>query len=331
MRVGKIACAVLCATGLAGSVEAAPLRIREAWVAPGNWSSIWLAKKELARHLGQSYEFDPVHFVGTPPMITALATNEIEISNLAYSTLGIAVENAGLDDIRVIADEFQDGVDGYYSQEYMVLKDGPIHKVEDLKGRIVATNAAGSAVDVAMKAMLYKHGLEPNRDYTVVEAPLPAMRSMLAEKKVDLIPSVLPFSYDPELRKLARDLFVQKEAIGVSDMIVWCARKSFIDQHRPALVDFFEDTLRIVHWYLDPANHQAAMEVHATLTKRPAQTFDWLFTKRDVYHDPDMRPNLAALQSNTDLTHELGFVRSRFDVKAHSDLSLIEEAARRLK
>jgi NitT/TauT family transport system substrate-binding protein len=264
-------------------------------------------------------------------MITALANDQIEIANLAYSTLGIAVENAGLDDMRVVADEFQDGVDGYYSEEYMVLKDGPIQKVEDLKGRVVATNAAGSAVDVAMKAMLHKHGLEPNRDYTVVEAPLPAMKSMLAEKKVDLIPSVLPFSYDPELRKVARDLFVQKEAIGVSDMIVWCARKSFIIKNRPALVDFFEDTLRIVHWYLDPANHEAAMEIHADLTKRPVQGFDWLFTKRDVYHDPDMRPNLEALQRNTDLTHDLGFVTSRFDVKAHSDLSMIEEAARRLK
>jgi ABC-type nitrate/sulfonate/bicarbonate transport system substrate-binding protein len=213
----------------------------------------------------------------------------------------------------------------------MVLKDGPIQKVEDLKGRVVATNAAGSAVDVAMKAMLHKHGLEPNRDYTVVEAPLPAMRAMLAERKVDLIPSVLPFSYDPELRKVARDLFVQKEAIGVSDMIVWCARQSVIDQHRLALVDFFEDTLRIVHWYLDPANHEAAMDIVGAINKRPPRSFDWLFTKRDVYHDPDMRPNLGALQRNTDLTHDLGFVNASFDVKAHSDLGMIEEAARRLK
>jgi sulfonate transport system substrate-binding protein len=327
----KIACAGLCAVALAGPARAAPFQIREAWVAPGNWTSIWLAKKDLARHFGQSYALDPVHYIGTPPMITALANDQIEIANLAYSTLGIAVENAGLDDMRVVADEFQDGVDDYYSEEYMVLKDGPIQKVEDLKGRIVATNAAGSAVDVAMKAMLHKHGLEPNRDYTVVEAPLPAMKAMLAEKKVDLIPSVLPFSYDPELRQLARDLFVQKQAIGVSDMILWCTRQSVIDQHRAALVDFFEDTLRIVHWYLDPANHQAAMDIVGALTKRPAGNFDWLFTKRDVYHDPDMRPNLDALQRNTDLTHDLGFVTSRFDVKAHSDLSLIEEAARRLK
>ena len=335
MRAMTFASAGLCGLALAlscaGAADAQPVKIREAWVAPGNWASIWLQKKDLARHFGQSYVLEPVHYVGTPPMITALANNEIEISNLAYSTLGIAILNAGLDDLRIVADEFQDGVDDYYSQEYMVLKDGPIRKVEDLGGKVVATNAAGSAVDVAMKAMLHKHGLEPNRDYTVVEAPLPAMKAMLAEKKVDIIPSVLPFSYDPELRQIARPLFVQKQAIGISDMILWAARKPFIDQHRAELVDFFEDTLRIVHWYLDPKNQEAAMDIVGQLTKRPPQTFDWLFTKRDVYHDPNMLPNLGALQNNADLTHDLGFVNASFNVKAHSDLSLIEDAAKRLK
>src|SRR5581483_6487629 len=120
----------------------------------------------------------------TPPMITAIANNELEIGNLAYSTLPIAIENAGMDDIRVIADDFQDGVDGYHSNDFDVLADGPIKKVEDLKGKVVAINAAGSAVDVSMRAMLHRHGLDANRDYTVVEAPFPAMRAMLAEKKV---------------------------------------------------------------------------------------------------------------------------------------------------
>jgi sulfonate transport system substrate-binding protein len=333
MRSFKLACAGLCGLTLtlAGAVNAEPLHIREAWVAPGNWASIWLQKKDLAKHFGQSYVMDPVHYVGTPPMITALANNETEVANLAYSTLGIAIENAGLKDLRIVTDEFQDGVPGYYSQEFMVLADGPIHKVEDLKGKVVATNAAGSAVDVSMKAMLHKHGLEPNRDYTVVEAPFPAMRAMLAEKKVDLIPAVLPFSYDPELRKIARDLFIQKDAIGVADMVVWVARKPFIDAHRAALVDFFEDTLRIVHWYIDPANHEAAKQILGDLVKRPPQIFDWAFTNKDVYHDANLMPNLGALQKNVDLTHELGFTKASFDVKAYSDLSLIQEAAKRLK
>jgi NitT/TauT family transport system substrate-binding protein len=332
MRVVTFALAGICAITFACTANAEPIKIRNSWVAPvTNWASILLEKKDLAKHMGQSYVMEPVRFAGTPPMITALANNELEISNLAYSTLGIAIENAGLSDLRIVADEFQDGVAGYYSQEYMVLKDSPIQKVEDLKGRVVATNAAGSAVDVAMKAMLHKHGLEPNRDYTVIEAPFPAMKAMLAEHKVDIIPAVVPFSYDPELRNMARDLFVQKDAIGITDMIVWTARKPFIDKNRAALVDFFEDTLVITRWYLDPKNHAEAMDIAGRVTKRPPQAFDWLFTNRDCYHDPDMLPNLAALQKNVDLTQELGFVKGKVDVKANSDLSMIQEAAKRLK
>ena len=331
MRLMKLALAGFCAAVLAGGASAEPLKISEGWVAPGNWASIWLQKKDLAKHFGQSYVMVPEHYVGTPPMVTALANNQVAIANLAYSTLGIAIQNAGLDDLRIVSDEFQDGVPGYYSQEFMVLKDSPVHKVEDLKGKVVATNAEGSAVDVAMKAMLHKHGLEPNRDYTVVEAPFPAMRAMLAEHKVDLIPAVLPFSYDPALQKIARDLFVQKDAIGVADMVVWVARKPFIEKNRAALVDFYEDTLRITHWYEDPANHQAAMQILGDLVKRPPAIFDWAFTRRDVYHDPNMMPNLKALQSNVDLTHELGFTKATFDVKKYTDLSIVEEAAKRLK
>ena len=332
MRAVIFALASLCAVSFAGAANAEPIKIRNSWVAPvTNWASILLEKKDLAKHLGQSYVMEPVRFAGTPPMITALANNELEISNLAYSTLGIAIENAGLSDLRIVADEFQDGVAGFYSQEYMVLKDSPIQKVEDLKGKVVATNAAGSAVDVAMKAMLHKHGLEPNRDYTVIEAPFPAMKAMLAEHKVDIIPAVVPFSYDPELRNMARDLFVQKDAIGITDMIVWTARKPFIDKNRAALVDFFEDTLIITRWYLDPKNRAETMEIAGRVTKRPPQAFDWLFTNKDCYHDPDMLPNLAALQKNVDLTQELGFVKGNVDVKAYADLSMVQEAAKRLK
>src|SRR6267154_2412325 len=70
---------------------------------------------------------------------------------------------------------------GHYTNQFFVLKDSPIQKVADLKGKVVATNAVGSAVDIAMRAMLRKHGLEDKRDYTVVEAPFPTMKAMLAQ------------------------------------------------------------------------------------------------------------------------------------------------------
>jgi len=186
MRLSRLALASIAAAALFGPAAARaddPVKIRLSWVAPvTNWASILLEKKDLARHLGKSYTLEPVRFAGTPPMVTALANGELEVANLAYSTLAIAIQNAGMDDLRIIADEFRDGVPGYYSQEYMVLADGPIKKVDDLKGKVVLTNAAGSAVDVAMRAMLRKFGLEDKRDYTMVESAFPTMRSMLSEK-----------------------------------------------------------------------------------------------------------------------------------------------------
>lgn len=333
MRLMKLTLAGLCALALgSAAVAQTPVKIRVAWVAPvSNWASILLEKKDLAKHLGKSYVMEPVRFAGTPPMITALATGELEVANLAYSTLALAIQNAGIDDLRIIADEFRDGAAGYYSQEYFVLKEGPIKKDADLKGKVVATNAVGSAVDVATRAMLRKSGLEDKRDYTVIEAPFPTMRAMLAEKKVDLVPGVLPFSLDPELRKIATPLFRQRDAIGVTQMIVWAARKSFTDKNRAAMVDFMEDTLRIVRWYLDPANHKEAAEIAARVTKQPPERFGWLFTKDDYYRDPNMLPDLAALQRNVDMTRDLGFVKQSLDVKKYTDLSIVEEAAKRLK
>jgi len=334
MQTTKLGCAAFCvlALGAISTAQAEPLKIRGSWVAPvANWASIWLEKKDLAVHFGQSYVFESSRYAGTPPMITAMANNELEIGDLAYSTLPIAIENAGMDDLRVVADEFQDGAPGYRADDFQVLTDGPILKVEDLKGKVIATNAAGSGVDVATRAMLRKHGLEANRDYTIVEAPFPGMRAMLAEKKVDIIPTVLPFALDPELKKIAHPLFSITDAIGVSQFAMWAMRKPFIDKNRAAIVDFMEDTMRIERWYLDPKNHDAVAEIASRITKQPPERFGWLFTKADYYRNPDMRPDLDALQKNVDMTKDLGFVKASFDVKAHSDLSLIEEAAKRLK
>jgi sulfonate transport system substrate-binding protein len=330
--VSKLALAGALGLLLATGAQAEPVKIRLSWIVPvSNWGSLLLEKKDLAKHLGQSYTLETTRFAGTPPLITALAAGELDIANFTFSTLPIAIQNAGISDLRVLTDEFQDGNPGYYSNEFMVLKDGPIKKVEDLKNKTVATNVAGSAVDVAMRAMLRKHGFEDKRDYAIVEAPFPTMRAMLTEKKVDLVPAVLPFSLDPELRKVAQPLFDTKDAVGVTQFSMWTARKPFLDKNRAAVVDFLEDSLRIVRWYLDPANHAEVMQIASRLTKQPPERFGWVFTKQDNYRDPNMMPDLAALQRNVDLMKDLGFIKASVDVKAHADLSLVEEAAKRLK
>jgi NitT/TauT family transport system substrate-binding protein len=186
-------------------------------------------------------------------------------------------------------------------------------------------------VDIAIRTMLRRHGLEDRRDYTMVEAPLPTMRAMLAERKVDLIPVVLPFAVDPELRRIGRPLFYNRDVVGVAQLLMWTARQSFIEKNRAAMVDFMEDTLRITRWFLDPANHGEVMAIAGRITKQPPDRFDWVFTKQDYYHDPNMLPNLEALQRNVAMMKDLGFVTLDVDVKEHADVSLVQEAAKRLR
>jgi sulfonate transport system substrate-binding protein len=182
-----------------------------------------------------------------------------------------------------------------------------------------------------MRAMLRKNGLEDKRDYTIIEAPFPTMPAMLTEKKVDLAPVVPPFSYDPELRRICRTLFDTRDAVGVTQYAMWAARKGFIDKNRAALVDFMEDTLRIAHWYLDPANHRQVMEISARVNRQPVDRFDWVFTDKDWFRHPNMLPDLAALQRNVDLVRDLGYVTASTDIGRFSDLSVVQDAAKRLQ
>jgi NitT/TauT family transport system substrate-binding protein len=336
MRIGKLLAAVWL-TAAAFGAAAQPVKIRVAYVVPvANWASILFEKPGLARHQGKSYAFEAVRFQGTPQMITALANNELEIADLAFASLAIAVENAGMDDLRVIADEFQDGVDGYYSDEFFVLKDGPVQRIQDLKGRVVATNVAGSAVDIIMRAALRKNGLDDRKDVTTIETAFPNMKPTLLSKKADAIPGVIPFAFDPELRAAARVLFTQKEIVGRTQMILWAARSGFLQKNRAAMVDFMEDAIRAARWYVNPDNHAEAVEIAARVSKRPAAAFDkWLFRKAgqegDYYRDPSMQPDLNALQANIDLQHELGLVKATIDVRKHADLTVVQQAARRVK
>src|SRR5215471_7354852 len=325
-----LSCAALL---VAGAAQSEPVKIRASWiVAPSDWSPLLPEKPELMKNNGKSYIFEPTRFQGTPAVITAMANNELELGNLAFSSLALAIQNAGLEDLLIVGDQFKDGVEGHFSNQYYVLKASPVQKVEDLKGKIVAVNAAGAAVDIAMRAMLRKHGLEDKRDYTVVEAPFPTMKAMLAQKKADLATFVPPFSFDPELPQIGRPLFSQRDALGPTQMIVWVARSSFLQQHRAAMLDFLEDSVRVVRWYLDPRNHDEAVQIAAKVTKlRPELFAGWLFTNKEYSRSPDLLPDLAALQSNIDVQRDLGFLKGPLDVQKYADLSLVREAAQRLK
>ena len=101
--------AIVAAAGLAAGLSAAsaePLRIRLSFIVPvANWATMLFKTPGLARHLDKSYTFQAVHYNNTTSLPIALAANELEIANFGFSSLPIAINNAGMSDLRIIASQ----------------------------------------------------------------------------------------------------------------------------------------------------------------------------------------------------------------------------------
>ncbi len=336
MRGLRLCLATLLATMfvlLGASAKAEPVKLRVGWLlVPAEITPILLPDPSVGRHYGKSYVIEPMRFNGSSLFTNAIAAGELDIAPFGYSSFALALVNAHLDDLRIILDEDRDGFAGHFTTQYMVKKDSAIHKVEDLKGKVMASPAVGSISDMALRFMLRKHKLNDARDVSFVEVGMPNMNSMLMEGKADLITSVLPFYLDPALQSSARSLFTGLDAMGPAEISMMTARQGFIKAHRAVLVDFFEDYLRALRWYNDPKNRPAALKAISEFTKLPESRFaSWAFTTQDYYRDPNGTVDVGILQKNLDVQHELGLIKDRIDAKRYVDMSLIEEARKRVK
>ena len=98
------------------------------------------------------------------------------------------------------------------------------------------------------------------------------------------------------------------------------------------MVDFTEDAIRITRWYWDPANHAEVVKLVSKLSGQKPENLDsWLFVKgQDNFRNPNGYPNIDAIQKNIQLEKDLGIIKDVIDVKKHSDVTLIDDALKRL-
>jgi sulfonate transport system substrate-binding protein len=308
-----------------------PVKLRIAYTSvPVHLMPLLFIKPEILRHYGRSFTVEAISFRGSAPEITALATGDLDLATLGFSSVALAIQNAHMTDLRVVADGHRDGVGAYFSNQYVVRKNGGIDRVEDLRGKVLATNGIGGAADMGMRKMLRDHGMEAKRDYQIIEVEFPNMIPAVAAEKVALATLVQPFAFIAEKEGDMRVLFTLADAMGENQTTILVSRAPFIAAHRAVLVDFFEDAQRAIRWYIDPKNRDEAIRIIANFTKQPPAAYaDWLFTERDNYRDPDMKPNLAALQNNLDVAQRLGFLKQAVAVGDYADLSMIDEATGR--
>lgn len=311
---------------------AEPVRITIGWtVTPSDLAPLML-EPGVAKYSGVTYTAEPVHFRGTTVQITALQSGELDIASLGSNSFPIAVENAKMTDLRIMADEVRD-MPGWSGAEYRVLESSPIKAIEDLKGKVIAVNVYGGVSDISVKAMLRKHNMFPGKDYTEIEVPIPDMGAVLFERKADLVNSVHPFDLDPKLRAQSRVLFTTPDAVGPFELGMLTARTGFIAKHRAALIDLLQDYVRAIRWYEDPANRAKALDIISRFTKQPQSIFEsWLLLPgKDYYRDQNAMPDLDMVTANIHVEQELGLVKEDLDAKEYADLGPLKEALARLK
>jgi len=306
---------------------AEPLKIRVGWnQTPGHLASVLFLNKDNLKHAGKSYTVETIRFRGSSPQMQAMAGGEIEMAALGSTNVYLLVKKANTD-ARIVADVIQER-DGYWTNKFVVAKDGPIKKIEDVKGKRIGTNTIGSSGDTSMRVVLRRHGVK-DTDFNSIEVQFGNMAPMLAEGKIDMGLILPQFVKQVDPNKFVT-LYTTRDAAGEQQNVSMMMRKDFIDKNRAQLEDFFEDYVRATRWFLDPANREAALKIIIDFTKQPRDTLEYALTKEDFFRDPNARPHARYVQNSIDASVQAGVLPEPFDVAPYVDTSLVDQAVKRL-
>lgn len=297
-------------------------------VVPPHLISVLYTKRDLFKHAGKSYTVDFIKTRGSALVLTAMAAREIDLGVLSSVAFASALQNANLPFVAV-ADLVQDGP--WFTAKFAAKADSSIKTVKDLRGKTIAVNAFGGALDAAVRSMVVKAGMTPGKDVTIVEGRFPAQESLVRSGKVDVATFIAPFWDRAKKKGGLRTIFTSKDAIGNSQFLFWVVRKDFLAKNRPVLVDFFEDYIRAQRWFLKPENRSQALAMIAKHEKKNVSRYGWAIQpKTGYYRGKDLRFDIKAFERTAAALHKLGFIKAPLDAAKVVDESIIREAAKRL-
>ena len=316
--------------------QAEPLKIRMDWgIVPGHFAALIPTvpkyNADVYRHYGKSYIVEPVRLQGGGASLTALAAGELDVAAIVSpQTLFLAVNEAKLD-VKVIGQALTTEMSGYLQTQFWVRKD-EVKSINDLRGKVIAVSARGANVDSTAHIIMARAGMQEPRDYQIAEVRFPAMIPALESKKVDAVPLVPPFNRIAARNPAFAPLFKVGDAFGPVETLMFMAKHDFIVKNRAALVDFLEDNIRMRRWMLDEKTRPQAIKQISDTAKLPEKEYiDWVYTRDDYYYEPNALVNAERLQHNINTLKEAGVISAAIDPKPYLDMSLTEEAAKRIK
>jgi ABC-type nitrate/sulfonate/bicarbonate transport system substrate-binding protein len=318
----RILLAVLGLVFLGNSVAQTPplIRLGRGFAAE---EQVWLmsVRKDLTPNQGKRYELKQILFQANPERFQAFLAGEID----AGTAPGLAVifgREQGLE-IKIVASVCQEAKgDKYFTTTYMVKDDGPVKRVQDLKGGTIGVVGIKTATDLWARAGLLNAGLVPDKDTKVVPMAFPAIGEAVRSGKVTAGTFVEPF-YSAEMAKGGlRKLFTATDAMGYDhELLDIFFGEKFLKQHPDAVRAFLADYVAVTRWYL--ANtEQAKTDLHKAGFVRTAleaylKTADW---KRD----PNARVDVESLKKlSVFMRDKLQWLEKPANVDSMVDLSYL--------
>ena len=256
---------------------------------------VWLmsARPDLTPNQGKKYALKQILFQANPERFQAFLAGELD-AGTAPGLSVIFVRAQGVE-LKVVASVCQEAAGKqWFSTTYMVKDDGPIKRVQDLKGGTIGVVGYKTATDLWARAGLLNAGLVPDKDTKVFSLGFPAMGEAVRTDKIQAGTFVEPF-YSAEVAKGGlRKLFTAREAVGYDHELldVWFGEK-FLKAHPDVVRAFLSDYVAVTKYYL-AHTEQAKRDLHkAGFVRTPVEIY---VKNADWKRDPDARVNVDSLK-----------------------------------
>lgn len=297
-----------------GIVEAAPVKIRMGWGIPAEEVKYVMMKRpHILKHYGKDYTIEWFQFAGTAPQATALAAGGLDAATLASLSLAEAIDKVGLD-VKVTGGIIMEVVPNFTST-WLVMENSGINTIKDLKGKSIAVNVYGAALDYVQRAILRKAGLDPEKDVKILEISFGLMETTLRRGDIQCGAFPQPFLFKAMEAGGVKPLFRLGDIQPKFVQLINVVQSRFIEKNPDAVKAFLEDW-KIASRYIHE-NPADVRKVTSEVTKLPLDLLNkFLLTKEDFYRDPIGEPDFQTLQKNWDFFHETAKATSkRLDVK----------------
>jgi len=257
--------------------------------------------------LGKPVKIEWSIYNAGPSAMEAFFTKAIDMTYVGPSPVVNAHARANGKEVRVLAGSMRGG-------EALVVRNGTVHSVDDLRGKSIATPQLGNTQDVECRAWLLKHGIKVTLvggDARVIPTANPDMLQLFTQGKLDASWTVEPWV--TRLMNEAQGVIFHSDPNALTTILA--GRVGFLDEHPAMAAAFVEAHRSLTEWIRanpEEARRRVRDELSAINRREISQKLvDEAWTRLN----PDTAISLEPFESFLQHAREVGFLRARVDLK----------------